>query len=71
MAELHFAFGASGQLHPADAGAVVCFLLALDLLLQAVVAEDVLTGQPLGVFSEHASTDRTLEFPVHELVLLR
>lgn len=71
MAELHLAFSAPGKLHPAATGASVSLLLSLDLLLQAVVAEDMLAGQPLWVLGEHAPADRTLELPIHQLVLLR
>ena len=66
MTEFHLTFSTSSQLH---FRVTHCFLLALDLLFQTVVAVNMLTRQPLWILCEDASAYRTLELSVHEFIL--
>ena len=62
MTELQFALSASGQL--------ITLLFPSDLVLEALVTEDMATGEPFGVVLIDIAADGTLELHVHELELL-
>jgi hypothetical protein len=65
MTELSFALGTARVLILGATSALFCFL-TLNLSPETLGAEDVLTGQPLGVF-EDGLADGTLELLVHLL----
>jgi hypothetical protein len=68
MAVFHLAFGAFWQ-----RVATLCILafFFVDLAPEAIVAEDVATGEPLRVVCKNALADRTFKLAVHLLEELK